>query len=61
MALTKYEKKLAVKAGDTVAVLEAMKMETNVLAITDGVVDKIYVTEGQQVVSGEMVVKMKEA
>ncbi len=51
----------AVKAGDTVAVLEAMKMETNVLAITDGVVDKIYVTEGQQVVSGEMVVKMKEA
>ena len=51
----------AVKAGDTVAVLEAMKMETNVLAITDGVVDKIYATEGQQVVSGEMVVKMKEA
>ena len=50
----------AVKAGDTVAVIEAMKMETNVIAITDGIIDKIYVKDGQQVVSGEMIAKLKE-
>ena len=50
-----------VKAGDTVAILEAMKMETNVIAIADGVIDKIYVKEGQQVVSGELIAKMVEA
>jgi pyruvate carboxylase len=50
-----------VKAGDTVAILEAMKMETNVIAITDGTIDKIYVKEGQQVVSGELIAKMVES
>ena len=50
----------AVKAGDTVAVIEAMKMETNVIAITDGIIDKIYVKDGQQVVSGELIAKLKE-
>lgn len=48
----------AVKAGDTVAIIEAMKMETNVIAITDGVIDKIYVKDGQQVVSGELIAKL---
>ena len=42
-----------------VAVIEAMKMETNILAPAKGTVDKIYVSEGQQVKAGELVVKLK--
>jgi pyruvate carboxylase len=37
-----------------------MKMETNILATADGVVDTIYVDEGQQVKAGELVVKLRE-
>lgn len=57
--------KVLVKEGDTVeekqpvAVIEAMKMETNILAPAKGTVDKIYVSEGQQVKAGELVVKLK--
>ena len=53
--------KLLVKEGDEVkenepiAVLEAMKMETNVLATATGKIGKINVTEGQQVVAGELI------
>jgi pyruvate carboxylase len=36
-----------------------MKMETNILAPAKGTVDKIYVSEGQQVKAGELVVKLK--
>ena len=57
--------KVLVEEGDEVeekqpiAVIEAMKMETNILASMKGTVDKIYVREGQQVKAGEMVVKLK--
>ncbi|MCL2880816.1 MAG: pyruvate carboxylase subunit B, partial [Treponema sp.] len=57
--------KLLVKEGDPVeekqpiAVIEAMKMETNILAPMKGQVDKIYVKEGQMVKSGELVAKLK--
>ncbi len=57
--------KVLVKEGDVVeekqpvAVIEAMKMETNILAPAKGTVDKIYVTEGKQVKAGELVVKLK--
>ena len=57
--------KVLVKEGETVeanqpiAVIEAMKMETNILAASAGVVERIYVSEGQQVKAGEMVAKLK--
>ncbi len=57
--------KVLVKEGEEVeekqpiAVIEAMKMETNILAPEKGTVDKIYVTEGQQVKAGELVAKLK--
>ena len=57
--------KVLIKEGDTVeekqpiAVIEAMKMETNILATQKGVVDKIYITEGQQVKAGELIAKLK--
>ena len=38
-----------VKAGDIVATLEAMKMETSLHAARDGKVAEILVTPGQQI------------
>ncbi|MCQ4636394.1 pyruvate carboxylase [Anaerovorax odorimutans] len=57
--------KVLVKEGEAVdekqpiAVIEAMKMETNILSPMKGTVDKIYVKEGQQVKAGELVAKLK--
>ena len=56
--------KVLVKEGETVedkqpiAVIEAMKMETNILATAKGIVEKIHVSEGQQVKAGEMIAKL---
>ena len=49
-----------VKTGQPVAVIEAMKMETNVIATRDGVVEKIYVREGDSVKSGQLVARLEE-
>ena len=38
-----------VKLGDTLAIVEAMKMENEVLAPIDGVVKEIYATQGMQI------------
>ncbi len=57
--------KVLVKEGEEVAekqpiaVIEAMKMETNILAPMKGVIDKIYISEGQQVKAGELIAKLK--
>lgn len=57
--------KILVKEGENIAenqpiaVIEAMKMETNILALSAGVVERIYVSEGQQVKAGEMIAKLK--
>lgn len=47
-----------VQEGDSIAIIEAMKMETNVVSSVDGKVEKIYVKEGEQVKSGQLVVKL---
>ncbi|MDD5922657.1 MAG: biotin/lipoyl-binding protein, partial [Eubacteriales bacterium] len=53
--------KVLVKAGDAVeenqpvAVIEAMKMETNIISTVSGTVKEILVKEGQQVKSGELI------
>ena len=50
--------KVSVKPGDTVkvndvlATVEAMKMETSVVARMDGTVDEVFVSEGQSVKIG---------
>ena len=48
-----------VKEGESLIVVEAMKMETNVVASVDGTVEKIFAKEGQQVKTGELLVKLK--
>ena len=48
----------AVKAGDTILIMEAMKMENNITAETDGTVSKILVQQGSQVQSGDALVEL---
>ncbi len=43
-----------VKKGDTIMVLEVMKMETPVVATEDGTVASIEVTKGQPVEAGDV-------
>lgn len=45
----------SVKAGDTILILEAMKMEIPVVAPKDGTVSKIVVSEGDSTSSGQTV------
>ena len=47
-----------VKAGDTVVMMEAMKMENSITAEYDGTVKAILVQQGAQVQSGEALVEM---
>ncbi len=57
--------KILVKPGEKVrrnqvlAVVEAMKMETNVIALMDGEMDKILVKEGKEIKAGELLMTVK--
>lgn len=57
--------KLLVNKGDRVtenqpvAIIEAMKMETNIISPVDGTVENILVKEGQQVIARELVIELK--
>ncbi len=58
--------KILVRAGEEVKknqvllIIEAMKMETSVVAHMDGLIDKVLVTQGQSVKAGELLIKMKD-
>ena len=45
-----------VQAGDTLIILESMKMEIPVDSPSDGVVEQLLTAEGQQVSDGEVLV-----
>jgi biotin carboxyl carrier protein len=47
-----------VKRGDTVLIMEAMKMENNVLAEGDGTVKKILVKEGDSVLQSDALIEI---
>lgn len=49
----------AVKNGDTLVVLEAMKMENEIAAPRDGVVASINVTKGATVGTGDVLISLK--
>ena len=57
--------KVLVKEGDTVKkgqsliVIEAMKMETNVVSGTSGVIEKIFVKEQNQVKTGQLLIRLQ--
>ncbi|GIM27757.1 pyruvate carboxylase [Clostridium polyendosporum] len=48
-----------VKKGQSLIVIEAMKMETNVVAASEGTIETVFVEEGQQVKAGELLIKVK--
>ena len=49
-----------VKKNQPIAVIEAMKMETNVLSTSDGTIEKVYAKEGNQVKTGELIARLEE-
>ncbi len=47
----------SIKAGDSILVLEAMKMETNITAPVSGVISAIKVVAGSRVQTGDVLVE----
>ncbi|MDA3880661.1 MAG: biotin/lipoyl-binding protein [Prolixibacteraceae bacterium] len=47
-----------IKKGDNLLIMEAMKMENNILAEKDGVVSSIKVKEGDAVLQGDLLIEM---
>ena len=46
------------KRGDILIIIEAMKMENNILAPHDGVVEKVFVKAGDVVMLGDELVSL---
>ncbi len=49
----------SIKAGDSILVLEAMKMETNITAPQSGVIASIQVAQGARVQTGDVLVEFE--
>jgi glutaconyl-CoA/methylmalonyl-CoA decarboxylase subunit gamma len=49
-----------INVGDTLLVLEAMKMENNITSEKSGVVSKINVTNNQQVLQDQVLIELEE-
>ncbi len=49
-----------VRLGEPILILEAMKMEHTLYANTDGIIEKIYYKEGEQVAGSEVLCSVSE-
>ena len=49
----------AVKAGDVVLILEAMKMENEITAPSDGVIGSLSLAQGSTVAGGDLLFEVK--
>jgi len=49
-----------VKTGQSLILVEAMKMETNIVAKEDGIIEEVFTAQGQTVKSGELLIRMKK-
>lgn len=59
VAKIKVQEGQAVKAGDVLMTIEAMKMENEIMAPATGKIKKIYVSEGKAVQQGEALIDME--
>ncbi|MBQ9328205.1 MAG: biotin/lipoyl-binding protein [Solobacterium sp.] len=48
-----------IKSGDTLVILEAMKMENEIVATADGKVTSVNVTEGTNVSTGDLLIAIE--
>ncbi len=55
----KLNKNQSVKRGDTVAVLESMKMEINVTSPTDGIIERVLKNAGDFVKNQDVIMQLK--
>lgn len=51
----------AVRKGDLLIVLEAMKMEHRIVAPRDGIIGELHVSESEQVANGQLLVQLVES
>lgn len=49
----------SVKKGQELLLVEAMKMETNIVSNQDGIIDEVYVKSGDEVQSGQLIITFK--
>ncbi|RLD57414.1 MAG: acetyl-CoA carboxylase biotin carboxyl carrier protein subunit [Bacteroidetes bacterium] len=49
----------SVEKGDVLLIMEAMKMENNILAETSGVVKKIHISEGDNVLQNDKLIEIE--
>ncbi|SDK00422.1 pyruvate carboxylase [Natronincola ferrireducens] len=49
-----------VKENQSILIIEAMKMETNIVAPVEGVIEAVLVEEMQQVKAGQLLIRLKE-
>lgn len=54
----KVKKGQKVKKGDSMVILEAMKMQNKITVHRDGVIKNIHVKEGQKVVKGKLLMEL---
>ncbi len=54
----KVKKKQKVKKGDSMIILEAMKMQNKITIHRDGVIKNIHVKEGQRVMKGKLLLEL---
>ena len=55
----KVKKGSKVKSGDTLVILEAMKMEQSIKASKDGVIGEVFISKGDQVENGAVLMVME--
>ena len=55
----KVKKGSKVKSGDTLVILEAMKMEQSIKASKNGVIDEVFINKGDQVENGAVLMVME--
>ena len=54
------KKNLYVKKGEVLMLLEAMKMQYSLTSPRDGIIEKIYIKDGEQAIEGMELLSLKE-